>query len=53
MMMVLILLNVFSIFVCGFIAKYRRANVVYWGLLGALLGPLAIPLVCFAKPHHE
>ncbi|WP_440875192.1 hypothetical protein [Thalassotalea sp. PLHSN55] len=52
-MVVLIVLNILSIFVCFYLAKLRHARRYYWALLGALLGPLAIPFVFFAKPVSE
>lgn len=46
----LLIINVICIFVCFFIAKWRKANATYWAILGALLGPLALPFILFAKP---
>lgn len=36
--------------ICYFVAKHRKANVPFWVVLGATLGPLAIPFVFFARP---
>jgi len=47
----LILITLLSATVCYFIARKRSADPVYWVVLGLLLGPLAIPFVCFAKPR--
>jgi len=49
-MVILLILNILSIFVCFFIAKKRSAKASFWGLMGALFGPLAIPFVFLAKP---
>ncbi len=38
-----------SIFACHFIARKRGANPVFWGVMGAVFGPLAIPFIFFAK----
>jgi hypothetical protein len=46
----LIALNVLSVFVCHFIARQRGAKAVFWGLMGALFGPLAIPFVFLSRP---
>jgi hypothetical protein len=46
----LIALNIASIFVCHFIAKSRGAKPVFWGVMGAVFGPLAIPFAFMAKP---
>lgn len=50
--MVLILLLVASIVsaaVCYFIAKKRGADPFFWGTMGILLGPFAIPFVYLGK----
>ena len=46
----LLLVTLASIFACHQIAKSRGAKPVFWGVMGALFGPLAIPFVFFAKP---
>ena len=38
-----------SIIFCHFMAKNRGANAVFWGVMGAIFGPLAIPFVFLAK----
>jgi energy-coupling factor transporter transmembrane protein EcfT len=45
-------LSILSIFVCHFIAKRRGANPVFWGLMGAIFGPLAIPFAFLSRPQH-
>jgi len=35
--------------ICHFLAKSRGANPVFWGVMGILFGPLAIPFVFLAK----
>lgn len=47
----LIALNVLSIFVCHFIARRRGAKAVFWGLMGAMFGPLAILFVFLSRPE--
>jgi hypothetical protein len=48
----LIALNILSVFACHFLAKRRGANPVFWGVMGALFGPLAIPFVFLARPER-
>ena len=42
-------LIIFSGIICHFLAKSRGANPVFWGVMGVLFGPLAIPFVFLAK----
>lgn len=35
--------------ICHYLAKSRGANPVFWGVMGIVFGPLAIPFVYFAK----
>ncbi|MBX2881540.1 MAG: hypothetical protein KTR32_16460 [Granulosicoccus sp.] len=46
---ILLLVNVLSIVACHQIAKSRGAKPVFWGVMGALFGPLAIPFAFMAK----
>ena len=39
-----------SAIVCHLIAKNRDANAVFWGVMGTMFGPLAIPFVFLSKP---
>ena len=50
---VLVMVNIISIFVCYTIAKDRGGNRRFWGWMGVLFGPLAIPFVCFCKVKTE
>ena len=38
-----------SIIACHALAKRRGRDPVFWGLMGALFGPLAIPFIYFLK----
>ncbi len=49
----LLAINIVCIFICYFFAKWRKANAVYWAIMGALIGPLALPFILFAKPKDE
>jgi len=49
MIYILIALNIASIFVCHYIAKSRGAKPVFWGVMGAIFGLLAIPFAFMAK----
>ena len=46
-------INVLCIVVCHQIAKSRGAKTVFWGVMGALFGPFAIPFAYFAKPESN
>lgn len=38
---------------CHYIAKSRGANPVFWGVMGVVFGPLAIPFVYMSKPDRD
>jgi len=40
---------VVSAILCHFVAKNRGANPIFWGVMGVIFGPLAIPFVFFSK----
>jgi hypothetical protein len=46
----LLALTIISIYVCHSLAKSRGANPIFWGTMGALFGPFAIPFVFLSKP---
>ena len=50
MMMILIALTVLSMSICYVVASKRAADTTFWLLMGAIIGPLAVPLVFFSKP---
>ena len=45
----LLLLNALSLVLCHVLASRRGANPVFWGVMGALFGPLTIPLVFLGR----
>jgi len=47
---VLIFTFVISAIICHLIAKNRKANAIFWGVMGSIFGPLAIPFVFFSRP---
>ncbi len=49
-MAVLIIVNLISIILCYFVAKHRKAKILFWVLVSLIAGPLAIPFVFFSKP---
>lgn len=49
----LVAINILSIFICHGIAKSRGAKPVFWGVMGALFGPVAIPFVFMSKPEEK
>ncbi len=46
---IFIAIFVISAIICHFVAKNRGANAVFWGVIGAVFGPLAIPFVYLTK----
>ena len=42
-----------SVVACHTIAKQRGANRVFWGAMGALFGPLAIPFAFLGRPRRR
>jgi hypothetical protein len=50
LLMALVLLA--SVVACHAIAKRRGSNPVFWGVMGLLFGPLAIPFALLARPKR-
>ena len=50
---VVLLVLLASVVICHAIAKKRGANPVFWGVMGAIFGPLAIPFVFMAKANSH
>jgi len=48
-----VMFYVVGIVVCHYIAKNRGAKPVFWGVMGALFGPFAIPFAYFARPESK
>ena len=40
-------------YLLGSIAEKRGANVVFWAVMGAVIGPFAIPFVFLTKPNSQ
>ena len=51
MLPILVVVVLVSIVACHVIAKRRGGNPVFWGLMGAVFGPFAIPFAFLAKPR--
>ena len=49
MIYAVVLVAVVCAVICHAVAKKRGANPVFWGIMGAVFGPFAIPFVYFAK----
>jgi hypothetical protein len=47
------LLLLASVAACDVIAKRRRGNAVFWGVMGLLFGPLAIPFALLVRPKRR
>ena len=50
--LVLVLLLLASVAACHAIAKRRGGNPVFWGAMGLLFGPFAIPFAFLAGPKR-
>lgn len=46
---IIVLVLIFSAAACHLIARQRGSNPVFWGLMGAIFGPLAIPFAFVSK----
>lgn len=49
-MVILIIINLISMALCFYVARFRKANKKYWLIISLLVGPFAIPFVFFSKP---
>ena len=49
-MIIVLLITVVSAWICYKTAKAKNLNAQLWVVLALFIGPLAIPLVYFAKP---
>ncbi len=49
----LVVINILCIFVCYQVAKERKGDTRFWGWMGVLFGPLAVPFVFFARPQEK
>jgi hypothetical protein len=47
------LLLLVPVVACHAIAKRQAGNPIYWGVMGLLLGPLAIPFALLARPKRR
>lgn len=50
---ILVFLALACIIACHQIAKRRGLNPVFWGVMGAVFGPLAIPFVLLVKSANH
>lgn len=48
-LLIWVAINILSVVVCLNLAKSRGAQPVFWGAMGALFGPFAIPFAYKAK----
>ncbi|UVW35258.1 hypothetical protein NYF23_01305 [SAR92 clade bacterium H455] len=46
----LVIVNIISIFICYKIAKDCGGNARFWGWMGVVFGPFAIPFAFLSKP---
>ena len=50
---VVVLIILASAVACHYLAKRRGANAVFWGVMGLVFGPLAIPFVFLAASDRD
>jgi len=46
-------MTIACVVICHTIAKRRGLKPVFWGVMGALFGPFAIPFVFLGKPETD
>jgi len=51
--LLLVAITVVSAAICHYIAKSRGAKPVFWGMMGVLFGPFAIPFVFLSKKSQK
>ena len=39
--------------ICHYLAKQRGSNMAFWGVMGLVFGPLAIPFVFLSKESKK
>ena len=49
----LVAITAISVGICCYTANQRGLSKPYWVFMGALFGPLAVPIVFLAKPKHK
>lgn len=49
----LVALNIICIYLCYQGAVNRKADARFWGFMGLVFGPLALPFVFLAKPKDK
>ena len=52
-LLIIFMVFIVSAVICHFVAKNRGANPVFWGVMGAVCGPLAIPFVFLSKTSNN
>lgn len=50
-MILIAIMTVFCMLICHAVAERRGARPAFWGVMGAVFGPFAIPFVFMAKPR--
>lgn len=50
---IMFVIAVASVIVCHMIAKKRGSNPIFWGVMGGVFGPLAIPLIFLSKKRNH
>lgn len=50
---VLLVINILCIVLCCQIAQIRHSDIRFWGIMGLLFGPFAVPFVFFSAPKTQ
>ena len=50
---ILVITIIISAIICHLIAKNRKSNAVFWGIMGVIFGPIAIPFAFLSKPINK
>ena len=50
---ILVVVFLTSAIICHLIAKNRNANAIFWGVIGLVFGPVAIPFAFLSKPGAD
>lgn len=53
MLWALLVINILCIVLCYQIAQIRHSDTRFWGVMGLLFGPFAVPFVFFSAPKTQ
>jgi len=53
LLIALLVVTIASVVICHTVAKRRGLKPIFWGVMGAIFGPLAVPFVFLVKPQSQ